>query len=1038
MLVSNQGAAHTLDVSRRCSVPVSARLALLLLGASSLCRAATPEAGALPQTEPYVCQTWRVEDGLPHDSVRAISQTRDGYLWIGTGGGVARFDGVRFTLFGLGDGLPALYVRTLLADSKGRLWVGTDNGLARFEDGRFRSWTTRDELLSDSIFDLVEDREGAIWIGTNKGLNRWRDGHLSVPDATISSARVAVDGSGAVWALGPTGSLLRWSDGRFAPFSKPSAIQNLRPNWFTRDAVGRLWLTARGSVFCLQGSTWLQYGPAEGLPDVAMFCLGAGADGTVWVGSFDQGLYELRPGEERFHAVRCTNRALDPAVRVVFEDRDKNLWVGTRSSGLSLLRQAQVTTWQIKEGDTDVMPFSLAAATDGSLIVGTAGRGLYRLTDGLPAPFLREELEAYGLRTDVVPLGNAVARAECFVTREGALWFVAGSRLFQYRDGRLRRLPAIGGVASLCQDREGAVWIGGPNGNLRRFHRNEQQDFSDKLPQTLLTALAPNPDGSLWIGAYAKGVFRFQAGKASPPRKLEGLRSDLIRTLYCDKEGVLWIGTEGGGLSRFEAGHPMSFGKAEGLPDDSILQILEDDAGHLWLASYKGIMCVTRRELAEVVSGRSPRLHPRVFGHTEGMRSEQCMSSFGGAVKLRDGRLCFATISGVVAIDPRQAAEPPPPPRLRLECVLADDQPVPLSANWLAAADQQTLGPTNLTVPPGPQRFEFHYIGLFLAAPEKVRYRHRLIGLEPGWVEGGETRAAYYSHLPPGRYRFEVSAHSGNGIWSDPPVSLNLVLQPFFWQTSWFMGLCGLALIALTIAVIRSFERRRVRARLQQLELEHAMERERTRIARNIHDDLGSRLTQISMLTDLARRDAPPEHAVARHVRNIASAAREMLSRLDETVWLVNPRNDQLDSLAEYLLHYAEDFFQHSKIRCHFKVSEDIPPLPVAAEPRHHVFLGAKEALNNIVRHAGASEVRLDVAFAAGRFSLKIHDNGRGFDVAECVARGRGLENMRSRVENLGGLFELQSRPGEGTTVRMEFDVAAALQPKSSAPPATH
>lgn len=1017
-----------MSVLHWCRDVIGHRLTLLVIGLRAVCAASAGfgETSGLPQLPSFVGQTWRVENGLPQESVWAITQTRDGYLWIGTGGGLARFDGVRFKVFGLADGLPALHVRTLLEDRQGRLWVGTANGLARYEAGRFRAWTTRDGLAGDMIYELVEDHEGTIWIGTSTGLNCWRDEVITIPDPKITSVRVLnVDAKGIIWVARSAANLMRWEGGQFVPVQLPPQLQDVRPNRLLTDAVGRLWVAAQGSVSCLDGNTWRHYGAVEGLPDVTLLCFGAGADGTVWVGSLDQGLYGLFPGATRFHAVRRADGLADEAVRVVFEDRGGNLWVGTRSGGLTRLRPRRVTVWQIQDGETEAMPFSIAEAADGALVVGTVGRGLYLLRDGVPEPMLREELGASPMQTGAV-----------FMTREDGLWFVAGAALFRWQDGQLRQILPGGGVSSLAQDDEGGVWIGTPNGRLRLFRNDTLEDFSEGLPRAALTALAPDHEGGLWVGAYGHGVIHLRGAERTSFGKADGLSSDLIRALYRDAEGVLWIGTEGGGLSRLQAGRIINFGKAEGMPEDTILQILEDDASHLWLASYRGIICVTRRELADVAAGRSVTLHPRLIGRSEGMHSEQCMSSFGAALKMSDGRLCFAAGTGLVVVDPKHHRERTSPPSVRVEKLVADGKALPLPVGLRAAAEQRDVMPSPpLSIEPGQQRLEFHYTGLFLSAPEKVRFRHRLIGLDPGWVEAGETRAAYYSYLPPGRYRFEVTAHSGSGIWSDPPVGFDLILRPFFWQTGWFLAACGLALGGVAVGVIRHLEQRRVRTRLQRLELEHAMERERTRIARDIHDDLGARLTKISMLTDLAEREAPSEHSLGRYVRSISSTARDMLTRLDETVWVVNPRNDQLDRLAEYLLHYAEDFFQHTPIRCRFKAAADLPPLPVAAEPRHHVFLSAKEALNNVVRHAGATEVLVQLEFANDRFSLTIRDNGRGFDAAECLARGRGLDNMRSRVENLGGRFELQSEPGQGTTVRMEFDVAASLQAKPAPGP---
>jgi signal transduction histidine kinase len=587
----------------------------------------------------------------------------------------------------------------------------------------------------------------------------------------------------------------------------------------------------------------------------------------------------------------------------------------------------------------------------------------------------------------------------------------------------------------LAEHYQEGLWVGSQNGILRRLKNGQFTTFTNGLPAAPLTALAQAPDGTLWIGSYGKGLGRFKDGRCELFGRAQGLLSDLIITLCLDSQGVLWVGTEGGGLSCVQDGVIRSFSRQHGLIDDTVLQIVEDEAANLWLVSHHGIFRIARGELNELANGKLAYVHPRVFGRSDGMESEECAGGADTCVRTREGQLCFSTGHGIVMIDPKQTAEAGPPPTVRLEEVLVDGRPEPLPAATALSSESEPLAANRLLIPPRKRRFEFHYTGLYFSAPEKVRFRYRLNGLDADWVEAGGGRVAYYNYVPPGRYQFEVVAHNGNGIWSQIGAGVALTVQPQFWQTWWFMLLAFVGLSGSIAGTVRLIEKRKARVQMQRLELERAMERERTRIARDIHDDLGARLTMISMLSDAAEREAHQGKTINDYVHNIRAAAREMFAQLDETVWAVNPHNDRLDRLAEYIIQYTERFFRHTPIRCRIKVSGDVPATMIAAEQRHNLFLAIKEALNNAARHSGAKEIQVEIAYADPVLAVSVRDNGIGFAAAEGEALGHGLNNMRSRLENLGGRFELQTQPGQGTTIRLEFDTRAAAHPRPSPTP---
>ena len=996
-----------------------------LTGAGSGCALGQPAGGsALPSASPFVCRVWRGEDGLPQDSVWAILQARDGYLWVGTGCGLARFDGVSFKVFGMAEGLPSLHVRALLEDRQGALWIGTARGVCRYADGQFKSWTVRDGLAGDIISQLTEDPEGVIWVGTTSGLSRWSGGRFEIikltedpKDAGVRA--LAVDRNGDLWVSMVKEGLRRRTGAGFVQATSDPEIQRSPPLRLLKDRAGRMWVSGDGRVSCYDGTSWQVYGLQEGLPDVTVTCLGEGADGTIWAGTTDQGLYFLRAG--KFYPVRRADGLSDEAVRAVLEDRENNLWVGTRAGGLNRLQPRKLLTRKIWDGQTEAQPFSLAESAEGALWVGTMGRGLYQLDSRGQTAVLRDRFQVSNPQVSAVLLA-----------RDGSLWCSAGPALFHWQEGRLSSIRGNSWVRCLCEDREEGLWIGSQDGTLKLLKGGKLLDSPQFVPRGQLTSLVQDRDGTLWVGTYGGGVGRLKDGRWTFFRKEHGLRSDIIQTLCLDSGGTLWIGTEGGDLGRFKDGRVVSFGKPEGLPDETILQILDDGAGHLWLGSYHGIFRVSRRALDDLAAGGTSYVHARVFDRSDGLQSEECVGGFSTCLKTRDGLLCFATGSGVVMIDPKQPWDKGAPPIVWFEELLVNGQAQKVRSGRAGPAEPPEPA---VRIPPGKSRFEFHYTGLNFSAPEKVRFRYQLEGLDSGWVEAGPRRAAYYSYLAPGNYRFRVQAHNGNSVWGETGASVALKVLPYFWETWWFIALLVAGLTGSVAVTVRYLERRKARAQLRRLEQDRAMERERARIARDIHDDLGSRLTQISALTEQAEREIPPASQTGQLVRHIRSTAQETLSRLDETVWTVNPRNDRLDRLADYILNYAEEFFRHTPVRCRFKLLGDVPAQVIGAEPRHHLFLAVKEALNNAARHSGATEVQVQIEFAAGNFRVSVHDNGRGFDAAECLARGRGLENMRSRLELLGGRLELESRPGNGATIRMEFNPAqASPKPEEAVP----
>jgi len=493
-----------------------------------------------------------------------------------------------------------------------------------------------------------------------------------------------------------------------------------------------------------------------------------------------------------------------------------------------------------------------------------------------------------------------------------------------------------------------------------------------------------------------------------------------------------------------------------GLPATIICHLVDDGEGNLWISSHRGVLRASKAELHRCADGAAKSLHCLSYGKAEGLASQVCSGGFQpGACKAADGRIWVPTARGIAIIDPATVTTNTIPPPVVIEELLVDRRPfeianqaAPLPGEWgqgRAAAQAQTSRQKNLRalqIPPGKQRFEIHYTALSFAAPEKVRFRHKLAGLERDWVEAGTTRLAEYSYLPPGDYSFQVIACNNDEVWNQDGASLSFTVLPYFWQTWWFQAVAIISGAGAVGASVLAATRRRVRRKLELVERQRALERERSRIARDIHDDLGASLTRITMLSQTVRSELESAPQAAADVDQIYTTARELTKAMDEIVWAVNPRHDTLDSLVTYLGRFAQEFLSAAGIRCRLEVPMHLPAWALTAEIRHNVFLAFKEALHNIVKHAAASEVQIFMELFDAGFVLVIADNGRGFELdgqsdldplapislapaqggrgsSTRLAPGNGLPNMRKRLDEVGGRCEWDTAPAKGTRVKL-------------------
>jgi len=995
-------------------LPLLAALGLGLLR-PALAQSPVPE-------QPWLIDVWQTENGLPANIVNGIAQTPDGYLWCGTTRGLARFDGVRFTAFNLPNALAlgAGRIKQLLVDRRGALWLALWEGvLVRFEDGTFTPFYPPPRASAGPRFiRMVEDASGALWLTAEDGaLLRFANGEFTLVsarwDATgKESFHVHSDFAGQLWVAGHTG-LARLNVERQelapAPEERLAQYEILCPS-----RTGGWWIQTAGHVRLWRDGQWLADAGERLWPVDRPISAGLeDRDGRLWVGTPGDGLFCYRTNGPAQRLTRNEGLGSD-LVCALFGDAEGNLWVGTRAGGLNRVRPALFRTYTRNDGLSSDQITAICEGTDGELWVGTDGEGVNRLKDGVVTRFGSEQ----GLQERHV-------RGLAF-DRRGVLW--VGSEpggLFKLEQGRFVPQGNFAGpgiwMDSLFEDSQDRLWLGQRSLNLLVPLTNgvaaPPVQLPNPAPSVDVLAMAEDKAGNLWIGTEASGLFRWRNGKCLRYTRENGLPGTSIRSLYADPDGALWIGVMEAGLCRLKGNRFATCSMRDGLVDNVINHIADDGHGWLWFSSFRGIFRARKTELNEFADGARPRVQCVAYGKSDGLPSLECQGAFQPAgCRTRDGRLWFPTIKGLVSVDPANASINSVAPKVLIEELQVDNDSFGGGANRAPGGE--------LRIPPGQHRYEFRYTGLNFSAPDRVRFRHKLDGLESQWVEAGERRTATYSPLPPGDYQFLVTACNQAGVWSEPGAALRFRVLPHFWQTWWCQaGGFLLAAGAITAGVLIA-SRRRWHRRVERLEMQLSVEKERARIAQDIHDGVGANLTEIAWLAEVAEHDAGKPEEVRAQTRKICSTARATVQSFDEIVWAVLPENDTLTSLVEYLGRRVDEMFDNTATRCRFTAPPELPDIVVPAEVRHSFYLACKEALHNANQHAAATEVRVQIVVEEETLRVDIEDNGCGFDPSASRPQGNGLRNMRQRYQDLGGRFTLDSRPGEGTRISMSIPLA--------------
>ena len=946
-------------------------------------------------TAQYHLDHWTTDDGLPQNSIRSITQTRDGYLWMTTFDGLVRFNGVQFKVFDKSNtrGLSTNRFTAVYEDTQGTLWAGTgDGGLTRYRDGRFTSYTPADGAPAGEVLAFAPDLKGELLIRIGAGQFYLREGKFISAPPEYGTKTHYLAPSRTEWTIGPH-ETKQLKDGGTIDYPLTLSIpEGVSPY---EDSKGNLWIGDKSGVYSLRDGQITRFSKKDGVPaSVVLRPYCEDDEGGVWFAADPLA---------RFKDGKFTSYGKDSAlgglsISSLFKDREGTIWIGT-SRGLFRLAKQFITGYSTANGLLDREVYPILQSRNGDIWVGSI-LGLSRFRDGVfhntPLPASYNVVQALG------------------EDNTGGLWVgIVGGLLLRHENGRLINLSGLvqkAIVSTILTDRGGDVWVGSERGLFRFREGRVIAHYTTKegLPSDDVTVIHEDHQGALWI-ATSGNLSRFEEGRFVTYAMSDGLATNHIRSIYEDQEGTFWIGTYDDGLRRFRDGRFFSYRMEHGLFNNGVFQILEDRHGSFWISCNKGIYRVSRRELNDFADGKISRINSVAYGKRDGMLNSECNGGrLPAGIIARDGKFWFPTQAGVAVIDPEAVYVNPDAPPVLIESVTLERNPIDFQHG--------------ITVQPGQRGLEISYTGLSYIKSDQIRFKYKLEGMDTDWIDAGTRRVAYFPYPPPGNYTFRVIAANSDGVWNNTGASINLVVRAPFWRRWWFLLLCIGSVMAIGTFIVMGrvarLKRRQAEREAFSQRLIESQEAERKRLAGELHDSLGQNLLMVKSFAQIGLNSLAEGKSAREHLTGISEMTSLALDEVHEIARNLRPH--QLERLG--LTRTIEQMVRHASDSTDIDFITQIDDIDALLSKASEINLYrvVQECVNNVLKHSAAANCWLTIKRTATGAQILCKDNGKGFDPeATSHENGIGLIDIAERVRMLGGRYTRESAPGKGVTIRI-------------------
>jgi signal transduction histidine kinase/ligand-binding sensor domain-containing protein len=949
-------------------------------------------------------EAFTADNGLPQNVIRGIHQTPDGYLWIATFDGLARFDGVRFTIFNKSTvpGLTTNRFGLMQGSPDGDLWLGTEaSGVTRYHRGSFETYGAAEGIPGNIVRGITGDDAGHVWILTQGAIAEWSEvarRFTIVQDQSSARYEPLLWDNSGFWAADPSG-IHCFLQGKSINYSLPEWLPGKSIWGVARDQAGTIWIeTVDGKHASITAN-----GKASRISNADASTTYTDRQGHIWT---------IRIGLRLTRSMEHLSFGPAKSVRFtsLYEDREHNLWLGSEGQGLLRFQPQSIHVYSKEQGLIDRNVYPIYQDHSGAIWVGAWQSGVSRFVNGKFTNYVISDNLPVRLATSIVE------------DRQGTIWVSTHAGVSTFRRGKFERpaqptFPPGTIVQAMFQDRQGTMWFGTSTGLVSlKDGATRKLAMKDGLATDDVRVLAEGLAGELWIGGYG-GLTRIQNGQFTRWTESNGLPSNNVRALYIDSDGVVWIGTYDGGLGRLQDGKIVRYTVRQGMFNDGVFQILEDAHGNLWMGCNRGIYRVSKRELNQFAESKQSYVTSVPYGKIDGMLNVECNGGyFPSGIRAADGKLWFPTQDGVAVVDPETVSINPEPPPVVIEGFTVDQVS--------ARLDQP------IKVKPGKHNLEIQYTALSFVKSEQIHFKYHLEGLDPEWTDAGARRTAYYSHVAPGTYTFRVIAENSDGIWNQEGKSLEFTVAAPFYQTWWFETLMVFAAGAIMFAAwrVRILQLQRAHAAEQAFsrQLIASQESERKRIAAELHDSLGQRLVVIKNLALFAVRAKNGAPTAENETQTFLEISEEASSAISETREIsYNLRPFQLDrlGLTKAIEAMSRKVSAGSGIQVATKLDNIDDAFP--EDLRINFYRIVQESLNNIMKHSKATEAEVTVKRNEENVVLTISDNGRGMSSpsksSSASYGGFGLTGMAERASLLGGEFKVRSGTDRGTMLTVEI-----------------